>query len=217
MKSTFIIAAGVAALAASAAWAHDSEKVSKTLALTDFEKIDIAGVYEINVKVGPSYSIALSGPQDEMDRVEASVKNGVLVLSQRDRKRGERNRNHNHGVEAVITMPSLKGFEVSGVVDGEIDGIDSDTFELEVSGVGDIEMNGQCGNLKAQVSGVGDLDAEGFECRSVDVDVSGVGSASVFASEEVAAHISGMGDIDVYGKPEKVEKNKSMFSDITVH
>ena len=37
------------------------------------------------------------------------------------------------------------------------------------------------------------------------------------ASEEVDARVSGMGDIDVYGSPQKVSKNKSMFADITVH
>ena len=35
--------------------------------------------------------------------------------------------------------------------------------------------------------------------------------------EEVEARVSGMGDIDVYGSPQKVSKNKSMFADITVH
>ena len=78
-------------------------------------------------------------------------------------------------------------------------------------------LNGECGSFDADVSGVGDLEAKGLQCRVVSVEVSGVGSASVYASDEVDAEVSGMGDIDVYGSPEKVRKESSMFAEVTVH
>jgi len=205
---------------ATAAAAKDSEKITRNLDLSGFDRVEISGVYELNVAVGSDYSIELFGPEDEMDRVEASVKNGVLVLDQRDRRRGEKRRRWNknrEGIDAVITLPSLIGLDVSGVVDGEISGIDSDRFDIDISGVGDVDLDGECGTLDADVSGVGDLDAEGLQCRVVSVEVSGVGSASVYASDEVDAEVSGMGDIDVYGSPEKVRKENSMFADVTVH
>ncbi len=206
--------------AAGAAVADGDDKITRNLDLSGFERIEISGVYELDVRVGPGYSIEISGPDDEMNRVEASVKNGVLILDQRDRKRGEKRRgwrDNREGIDAVITLPSLTGLEVSGVVDGKISGIDADRFDIDISGVGDMELDGECGTLDADVSGVGDLDAEALECRVVSVEVSGVGSASVYASEEVEAQVSGMGDIDIYGSPEKVRKESSMFADITVH
>ena len=141
------------------------------------------------------------------------------ILGLRDLKRSEKRkwRDRHQGVEASITLPNLEGLDISGVVDGEIEGVDTERFEIDLSGVGDLEMSGQCGFFDARVSGVGDLDAEKLECRSVEVRVSGVGSASVYAGDEVDARISGMGDIDVYGSPEKVSKRDSMFADITVH
>ncbi len=216
---TMTVAAVAFGIATTAA-ARDSDKITRNLDLSGFDRIEISGVYELNVSVGSDYSIELSGPEYEMQRVEASVKNGVLVLDRRDRKRGEKRRRWNEnreGIDAVITLPSLIGFEVSGVVDGKITGVDSDRFDLDISGVGDVEIDGECGTLDADVSGVGDLDAEGLQCRVVLVEVSGVGSASVYASEDVDAKVSGMGDIDVYGSPEKVRKENSMFADITVH
>ncbi|WDI31806.1 DUF2807 domain-containing protein [Hyphococcus flavus] len=211
------IAAGIFGLAiAGAALADDDERVSRTLDLEGFERIKISGVYEIDVRVGSDFSIELSGPADELDRVEASVRNGELGLGQKNRRwRG--GRDNDHGVEAVITMPSLSGLKVSGVVDGEISGVDIDRFDVSLSGVGDIRIAGECGMIDAKVSGVGDLDARELECREADINVSGVGSASVFASEAVDANISGMGDIDVYGSPSRVNKSDSMFSDITIH
>ncbi len=218
MKNFITISAALLALAAAGpAIADDDELISNTYDLSGFDAIDVAGVYELDVRVGGDFSIALSGPAYEMNRVEVSVKNGALVLDQRKRQRGEKNRNNREGVEAVITLPALTGLTVSGVVDGEIEGVDSDQFNIKISGVGDVHIAGQCGTLDAKLSGVGDLDARSLECRSADVTVSGVGSAVVFASDEVEARVSGMGDIDVYGSPEKVSKNKGMFADITVH
>lgn len=216
MKTAFAIAAGALALTG-AALADDDGIVSRKLDLAGFDRISVAGVYELDVRVGPGFSIMLSGPAYEMDKVEASVENGALVLSQRKWKKGEKKRHDRDGVEAVITMPSLTGVNISGVVEGHVSDIDAGSFDLTLSGVGDIAIDGECGEFKARVSGVGDLDARRLECRKTDIDVSGVGDASVFASDEIDVKISGMGDIDVYGSPEKVRKSKGMFSDITVH
>ena len=219
MKKSYAFAASVSALLlAGAAMAHDDEnKVSKTYDLAGFDEIDVGGVYELDVKVGPAFSVVLSGNERDMARVEVSVKDGALKLGQRDRARGDRNRNHDHGVNAVITLPSLVGLDVSGVVEGKVENIDAENFEVNISGVGEVELFGECGSLDANVSGVGDLDAEELKCRRVDVRLSGVGDASVYASDEVDAKVSGMGDIDVYGSPKKVDKSKGMFSDITIH
>lgn len=218
MRNKVILSAcAMALLAAGAALAHDEETVTQKLELTGFNAITIAGVYELDVRVGSDFSVELSGPAYEMDRVDASVKNGALVLDQRKRMKGEKKHHHRDGVEAVITMPSLTAVKISGVVDGHISDVDADNFTVKISGVGDLVIDGECGALDANLSGVGDLDARNLECSAADVKVSGVGSAVVFASDEVDAKVSGMGDIDVYGSPEKVRKNKSMFADISVH
>lgn len=209
------IAAGLAAVVATgAAWAE--EDVTKTFELSGFDMIDIAGVYDLNVKVGSDFSIVLTGSEREMNVAQVSVRDGVLILDRRKRERNE-NAIHRDGIEAVVTLPSLKGLEVSGVVAGEITGVDADSFNLDLSGVGDLTITGQCNDLDAKVSGVGDLTAEDLECNKVKVKVSGVGSASVYARQAVEARVSGMGDIEVFGSPEDVHKNGSMFSDITIH
>ncbi len=215
-----VMGAGILALAAAgAALAKDTNhSVAKDYDLVGFDQIDISGVYELDVRIGNDFSISLSGPDHEMARVEATVKDGVLYLDQREAKRSERRKHNNHhGVNAKITLPSLVALEVSGVVEGSVANIDAESFAFAISGVGDVELSGECGAFDAKVSGVGDLDAKALECRSVDIAVSGVGDASVFARDEVDARVSGMGDIDVYGAPKNVQKSSSMFADITVH
>ena len=213
------LAGGAGALAlcvAGAGFAGDKNSVTKTYALSGFERIDIAGVYDLDVRVGPDFSITLTGHQKEMERVEASVREGVLYLTRADGKRrwgvGD-----DQEIEAEITLPSLNSLDVSGVVAGSIEGVDAEQFNIDLSGVGNISLEGECGVLYADVSGVGDLEAEELECASVFVEVSGVGSASVYARDKVSADVSGMGDIDVYGSPDDVSADSGMFADITVH
>ena len=210
----FIITAAAVLTASAAHAGDDKDRITTTLDLAGFDRIEVSGVYDLTVEAGEDYSIKVSGPAHEVDRIEASVSGGVLELSQKDKKGWRRKR---HGVDAVITMPMLRGLDVSGVVDGSVSGIDAERFDLAISGVGDITLTGRCDTLKADVSGVGDLDADKLECRDVEVSVSGVGDATVYASESVDATVSGMGDIDVYGKPEKVTKSDSMFAEVTVH
>lgn len=188
--------------------------ITRTLDLKDFDKIEVAGVYELDVTVGPEFAITLSGREEELDRVEASVEDGVLVLDQGKREKHSLRR---HGVTATISMPALSALDVAGVVDGEIDGIAGGDFAVDLSGVGDVDLSGECDALTARVSGVGDLNAEDLKCKTAKVSVSGVGDASVYASEAVEASISGMGEIDVYGSPPSVEKSGGMFSHIEVH
>lgn len=196
--------------------AKADEMVSKSYDLKNFEEIEVSGVYELDVDVADGFSIALSGEQHEMDRVEVSVVDGKLVLATRKRKRGEKRQNQRKGVKATITMPAFSGLAVTGVAEANVSGISSDEVRVRLSGVGEITLTGTCVELDASVSGVGELDAEELKCEMVDVSVSGVGEASVYASEEVTAKVSGMGEINVEGSPSKVSKNKSMFSDITI-
>lgn len=217
----FLLAVGIAAGAAYYAFdgfrdvgARDKSKdVTRTVELTDFDKIDVAGVYEINVAVGGGFSVAVSGAPSQIDNAEIAVKNGVLELGQETA--GARSW-RGFGLTATISMPSLVEIDIAGVAEGDITGVDAETFRADLSGVGDLTLAGSCGRLKAQVSGIGELDASDLKCERADIDVSGIGEASVYASEEARASVSGIGEIDVYGSPDKLEKDSSFLSRIRV-
>ena len=217
MKTIFGLSAGLLMIASPALASGDI--ITRNLDLSGFDQIEVSGVYDLDVRVGPEFSIELSGPEHELNRVEASVDGDTLELAMRKRKRGEKRKWHNNrkSVNAVVTLPMLRGLEISGVVDGVVTGVNSDNFEINISGVGDLDIDGECGALDAKLSGVGDLDAKGLECDRVIIRVSGVGDADVYARDEVDARVSGMGDVDVYGSPEEVRKSGGMFSDITIH
>lgn len=187
-------------------------KSSMSLDLRDFNAIEISGAYKLDVIVGEDFSIELSGPSEEMSRVEATLKNGALVLGSKRKIRGD-----HKGVKAVVTMPALSRISVSGVADADVSGVKAADFKLDLSGVGEVNIAGACEKLIARVSGVGEIDAQSLQCKAVDVKVAGVGEARVYASESVSAEVSGMGGITVYGAPKMVNKRGGFFSEIKVH
>ncbi len=185
------------------------EKIVKTYDLSGFDAIKVSGVYDMDVKVGESFSIRLEGPEREMERARVEVEGDMLVLGQSKKKSRWKKRK---SVNAYITMPDLNALKVSGVTDADINGVDTDTFDLRVSGVADVDISGRCDLLDARISGVSDVDAQDLKCARGDVTLSGVGDMEVYTSDAIDASVSGVGDVTVYGSPEKVEKSVSKYT-----
>ena len=102
---------------------------------------------------------------------------------------------------------------MDGAADATISNIDSETVEIEISGAGDVSMDGACTTAVFEVNGAGDIDAEAFKCAHVDLTINGAGDAEVFASETVTARINGVGDVEVYGNPKSVERQIAGLGD----
>lgn len=216
----------IATLTAGSALAHaehdddidSKDRVEQSFDFTGFDRIEVVGVYDMDVQVGGSdFSIETSGRKKDMDKMKVYLKGDTLVLSSEKREKRRGWKGNHKGIDITITMPALNGLEITGIGNGEIDGIDSDDFKIEVAGIGAMELNGRCGTLEADYAGMGELDARGLKCENVTVDMSGMGSASVYASDSVDADMSGMGSIEVYGKPKNVKKDKTFMSSIEIH
>ncbi|MEO0398914.1 MAG: head GIN domain-containing protein [Pseudomonadota bacterium] len=191
----------------------DNGQVTQTFDLRDFNAVKAAGVYTLNVEVGPEFGVTLSGPAREMSFVEVSVADGALILDQDEAANAISNR---QSVTATVTLPALTGLAVAGVVNADVKGVAADAFTAKLSGVGDVRIGGTCGNLRAAISGVGDFNGRDLVCRAADLSVSGVGDAAVFADESVDVAVSGMGSVDVYGEPDEVQKTGGMFAKIRI-
>ena len=220
---TLIGAAGATAvlLAAPIASAHDGDhdkgpQIEKSYDFTGFDRIHIEGVYEVDIRVGPKFSIETSGSEKRMKRTDVFVSGDKLVLGVKENARGKNWRGKNKGIKAVVTLPALSEISLMGVGSVEARGIKADKFTASLEGVGSMELSGTCNRFDASVEGVGSLEADDLECKDVDVKVEGMGSAEVYASASVAADIEGIGSIDVDGSPQQVKKSKSFLSSIDV-
>jgi hypothetical protein len=77
----------------------------------------------------------------------------------------------------------------------------AEQISLRMGGAGEIAVSGQTKALHAHMGGVGSLDAQHLQADTVELDMSGLGSASVYARTAANVSLSGMGSATVYGKP----------------
>lgn len=186
------------------------------LDLTGFDRIEVGGIYTLDVEVGPAFGIELSGSSYMVQMARARVENGVLHLDHEENTQC-RGRDRCGAVRARITLPALAGLSISGVSeDSRVAGIDAERFTLDLEGVGELVLAGRCGTLDLQVQGVGDVDAEALRCADVSARIEGVGDVDVYASRSIDANVEAMGDLTVHGSPTEVTQQSGRMAEITI-
>ena len=192
-----------------------------TYAFTDFNRIVVSGIYNVRIRSGADYEVHVAGRIPALRQAHIEVTNNTLFVSHKKRHQGlngqKRTVSSKRPLMAYISVPDLHEVRVSGVVEGLVENVDAKSFVLDVGGVGDLKVSGRCDHLRTRLSGVGELNARDLICKTADVSVSGVGDASIHATQSLDAHVSGIGDLNCYGSPKRVRKNKSFFSTIRIH
>jgi len=134
---TLLKTAGATAvlLTASTAIAHDVDhdkglKIEKSYDYTGFDRINIEGVYEVDIQVGPRFSIETSGTEKRMKYAKVTQSGDTLTLALKENKSRKFWKRHNNGIRAVITLPELNEISLSGVGSVEARGIEAKTFDV---------------------------------------------------------------------------------------
>lgn len=85
--------------------------------------------------------------------------------------------------------------KISGSGRIELEGLDAQSVETQISGSGNITAGGQAQSLHTRTSGSGDIHAFNLLVQDGDVDVSGSGKTEINASQNLTIDISGSGDV----------------------
>lgn len=86
--------------------------------------------------------------------------------------------------------------------------IEGRQLKLDLAGASECDLRGKVDELTVQLSGAGDFDAFDLITRDTEIDLSGAGSARVYATEKLDVSISGAGSVKYRGEPE-LHKNIS--------
>jgi hypothetical protein len=188
--------------------------ISKYRTLADFNRIDVGGDFDVEVKVGEAQSIRLTGDDNLLPLVETKVRGGELEI---DYDGSYRSRDD---IKIAITVPRLSGIHSSGSSDVNVTGVRSAAFDAVVSGSSDLWVEGDFGDLDASVSGSGEITMDGT-ADDVDANVSGSGELDLFSvpartarvvvtgsgevgldvKEDLRATVTGSGDVHYTGDP----------------
>jgi len=215
MRKALAIAMVAAALLGACSEARSEDggpTVSRNFTVRGFEQIEVAGSYDVDVRIGPAPSVHASGPQKELERLVVEVQGDRLLIHPRkERSMFRMGWNSHDTVKIAVTVPALRGAAIAGsggiAVDrvtgdrfkGEIAGsgnlnlpaIDARSVELSIAGSGDISAAGKARNVEYNIAGSGEIDAGRLVTENAKVSIAGSGN--------VTAHATGAADISSIG------------------
>jgi hypothetical protein len=175
-----------------------------------FEGLEVRSVIDADVEIGPTTRVELRGPSEDLAKLDTHVTGGVLVIDMPGHTR------ITSKLHATIITPELSSLRVSGVGNVHVTKLAAKALDVAVSGVGNIDLTGTADSLHVALSGTGDVAAKNLATKSTTVAVSGTGDATVRASQEVDATVSGVGHVTVLGKPASVKRHVSGLGGIHV-
>ena len=203
-------------------------------ALADFDQIEFTGRGDLFLYQGntPSVRIEVSNEAD-LDRIRTRVQGSTLEIEYR----------HDDDdwldvapkMQVYVTYPALRSLEVTGLADVESpDLIQSDRFNLEVEGMGridlrlkvaslrvesagtaNIELSGEADEVRILNDGTGTIDAFELTSKEADVEVNGTGLIRINSTERLQAEANGFGaKVKYRGDPKKTYFDTSGFASI---
>lgn len=196
--------------------------VNEKRALSSFNKIDISGGFEVLLNQGNKEKLELEIDENLVELIETKVKGNTLYISSKE-PIGDA-----ESLKIYITVVDVEDINASGAIELKNKGTyQSENLEIDVSGAADIDLDlevenltmdmsgasettlsGSANNFDIEISGAGELDAKKMKTRNTSIDISGAGSAIVFAKKTLKVEVSGAGSVQYKGNP-KIEKSIS--------
>ncbi|UIJ45938.1 DUF2807 domain-containing protein [Sphingomonas cannabina] len=224
-KVMIVLAALPLAACGSVAMGNDSgSKVSasgsgasRSFQVAGFDHVDLRGFDDVDVKVGPAFSVRAEGPIEELDKLDIRKDGTTLKVGRVNQNGFNWGDHHGKGVRVYVTMPAMKGASVAGsgdmtvdrVAGGDFDGsiagsgnltigeLGVNTADLSIAGSGDLKASGQAARMKVSIAGSGDVDAPGLKASTADVSIAGSGGVHANISGQAEVSLMGSGDVDL--------------------
>lgn len=223
MRTAILLGMVAAASVAGCSEARSEDRgptVERSFEVGDFDRMDMAGNYDVSVRTGEQPSVQAKGDQRVMERLVVEVRDGTLQVHPK-KENGWRWRWGDHGkVTLTVTVPTLRAAHLSGAGDVRISEVKGDRFEGGISGSGDLSIDrvgvgwlkleiAGAGNAKAiaghaksaeyAIAGSGGIDAKGIVTETASVSIAGAGNVAAHASNTASVNIAGSGDVDLTG------------------
>ena len=206
--------------------AHAQNTEKRTVG--DYDKVVVSGWFDVELVKGQEGEIILEGKKSILEYIDTEVVDGRLKIEWAKRH----NFNPFTSMSKVsITVPveninyvalagsgsvkgktSLKAERFSTYLSGsgKIDlNVEVKSLKSGVSGSGDLVLSGQTSDHDTDVSGSGDIKAYNLESDYVKVAISGSADVNVKVNKGIIARISGSGDVNYIGSPDKIDSKVS--------
>lgn len=192
-------------------------QVTRTYNVAAFDKVAVAGPYEVNVVTGGKPGVSATGGENLLEETEVLVEDGTLKIKPKKKRGISWNWRGGKAVftvnAAAIRSAAIAGsgginldkaagdFEgdVAGSGDLKVGQIAGGAVKLAIAGSGDVEVAGKADSLQLSIAGSGDIRAGALTSRAADISIAGSGNIDANASESADVSIMGSGDVSIKG------------------
>jgi hypothetical protein len=196
---------------------------SETREVSDFSAVNLAGIGNVVVDYGERESLRIEAEDNLLPYLETEVEGDTLSIGIREGV----NVIPTQGIFYYLTVRDLDEVQVSGLGNIDVPRLEGTTVALKISGGGDINVEevlakrldvllsglgnltiegGEVANSDVRLTGAGNYNASDMASEVVSVEVTGLGSAGVWAQDALDAKITGGGSVQYKGKPQVTQE-----------
>lgn len=171
--------------------------VTEEREVSGFTSISLQGVGELVIDQTGSESLTVTADDNFLPYIETQVRGRELIITiQEDTTLSDITELTFH-----VTVDSLDSLELTGAGDVELLHLENDTWDVNLSGAGNITVSGQVDTQTIVISGAGSYNGEALISQAASIENSGAGMAIVQVSDSLNVNISGLGSVEYIGDP----------------
>lgn len=195
--------------------------------LSDYDKIDVAGSFEVKLVKGKEGAISINADENLMEYIETDVENGHLKIQP---KKGYQLKS-TKTIEITVSFEMIDAISLAGsgnvrstdvlnaedlnlnlAGSGEINlPVSTKNLTSHIAGSGNIKLSGNSDVFRCDIAGSGNLEGDDLKATASHINIAGSGNVKIHAVSEIHANIVGSGDVIYTGNP-AIEKSKSIGS-----
>jgi hypothetical protein len=207
------------AFLAFAAAASPAGAAERNYTVTDFDRVQIDGPYQVSLRTGLTAGARAEGSAGALDRVSIDVQGSMLRVRPNRSAWGGYPGDRSGPVTISLTTRDLRAAAVTGSgslgidrakglrVDVSVSGsgrlsvaeVAADNLVVGLLGSGGITLAGRAKQLKATIQGSGDLAAAGLVADDAQIAAATAGNVAVAVTRTVRLNASGSGDVEISG------------------
>lgn len=168
--------------------------------LAPFDRLDVAGSFDVTLVDGPGYKITVQADNDLLDAISSDVIDNELRIS------SLRSFVSRTSMKVTVESPPLRALSVSGNAKATAGALSGPNFAFTGSGSSTAKLGGSIESLKISLAGAGRVDALDLAAQNVEVEVLGSGTADVHVVKTLSFMVIGSGTLRYRGNP-KVSRN----------
>ena len=209
--------AGACHFSADAEERDPGPEVTRSYQVGAFDKIAVAGPYEVKVVTGGQPGVSAKGGENLLAETDVVVEGDTLKIMPKKRK-GFRWGWSDGKAVFTVNATALRGAaiagsggiavdKVAGDFDGDVAGsgalnlasVAGGKIKLAIAGSGDVSAAGKADSVDLSIAGSGDINAGGLAAQTADVSIAWSGNITANASGTADVSIMGSGDVELTG------------------